>query len=121
MYEDENYEEYDLVQATDEDGNQLTLRVLDYFFYNGEEYAALEEAEEECDMACEGCEHAAECEAEEEDEEAGGIYICKVVSTTDDDGTEMDEFTPVEDDALADKLLEIFNRRVEEDDELGDE
>ena len=119
MYEDENYEEFDLVQATDEDGNQLTLRVLDYFFYNGEEYAALEEAEEECDMACEGCEHAAECEAEEEDEEAGGIYICKVVSSTDEDGTEMDEFSPVEDDALADKLLEIFNRRVEEDDELA--
>ena len=39
---DENFDqEPDLVEMTDEDGNTITMMVLDYFFYNGEEYVIL--------------------------------------------------------------------------------
>ena len=39
-------EELDLVTFTDEDGNEFTMEVLDYFFYEGKEYALLAEVEE---------------------------------------------------------------------------
>lgn len=120
MYMDENEDTRDLVQAMDEDGNEITLEVVDYLFYNGEEYALLKEAEEECDMACEGCEHAAECEAEE-DEEDNGCFVCKVVAGVDEDGTEVDEFTQVEDAELADKIVAIFNQRMSEEEEADEE
>ena len=35
-------EELDLVTFSDEDGNEFTMEVLDYFFYEGKEYALLE-------------------------------------------------------------------------------
>ena len=37
MFDEENYQEPDLIEMTDEDGNTITMQVLDYFFYNGEE------------------------------------------------------------------------------------
>ena len=46
----------DLIEGVDEDGNNVLLEVVRYFFYNGEEYVVLGEAHEgECD--CEECEH----------------------------------------------------------------
>ena len=46
-------EERDIVEFSDEDGNKLLLEVMDYFFYNGEEYAVLCDADEEaCDCEC---------------------------------------------------------------------
>ena len=34
-------EELDLVTFSDEDGNEFTMEVLDYFCYEGKEYALL--------------------------------------------------------------------------------
>ena len=62
-------DERDIVVFTDDEGNDFELEVMDYFFYNGQEYAVLSDAEdaecgcEECahdeetcdDEACEGC------------------------------------------------------------------
>lgn len=123
MYVDDNNEDTrDLVQAMDEDGNEITLEVLDYLFYNGEEYAVLVEADEECDMACEGCEHAEECQAEDdEDEEDYGLFVCKVTSGVDEDGTEVDEFDQVEDVELADKIVAIYNQRMLDEEEADEE
>lgn len=124
MYVNDNNEDTrDLIQAMDEDGNEITLEVLDYLFYNGEEYAVLEEAEEECDMACEGCAHAEECQAEEdeEDDEDVGLFVCKVVSGVDEDGTEMDEFSQVEDVELAEKIIAIFSQKMKEEEEADEE
>ena len=42
----EEMEERDVVEFTDEQGYTLLLEVMDYFFYNGEEFAALCDAKE---------------------------------------------------------------------------
>ena len=44
-----NMEEEDIIIFEDEDGNEYPYVVVDYMFYNGEEYALLteEDAEEE--------------------------------------------------------------------------
>ena len=41
----EQMEERDVVEFVDDEGNTLLLEVMDYFFYNGEEFAALCSAE----------------------------------------------------------------------------
>jgi len=93
--------EPDLVIFEDEDGNEITLEVLDYVFYNGEEYALLTEADEEIP----------------EDGEIG-CYICKVTQDPEDEENEI--FESVEDEELGDKLMEIFNTRMNEDEEEGE-
>ena len=42
-------DERDLVVFEDDAGNELTMEVLDYFFYEGNEYALLTEASEACE------------------------------------------------------------------------
>ena len=42
----EQMEERDVVEFVDDEGNTLLLEVMDYFFYNGEEFAALCDAKE---------------------------------------------------------------------------
>jgi len=88
--------EPDLVIFEDEDGKEVTMEVLDYVFYNGDEYALLTEADAEIP----------------EDGEVG-CYICKV--TEDPNDPENEIFESVEDDELGDKLMEIFNTRMDED------
>jgi hypothetical protein len=104
-------EERDIVEFTDEDGNTLSLEVLDYFFYNGEEFAVLGDAEESCEC----------CSAQEEEEEdecdcEHSLYIMKVVTSTDENGDELEEFIPVE-EGLMDQLIEIVQTRFEDDDD----
>ena len=41
----------------------------------------------------------------------------KIVPSTSEDGEEMEEFVPVEDDDLMEKLIEIVQTRFGEDDE----
>ena len=107
-----NEEERDIVEFTDEDGNTLLLEVLDSFFYNGEEFAVLGDVDDECD--CEGCEgHAHE-------EEERNLYIMKIETSTDEEGEEIEEFIPVEDD-LMEALIEIVQTRFFDDEEDGDE
>lgn len=100
-------EERDIVVFTDDEGNDLELEVLDYVFYNGEEFAVLTGIDDEgCD--CEGCdhdhEHGEDCECEQE------LYIMKVVQLDDD----MEEFVPIEDESLMDALIEIVQKNFED-------
>ena len=113
-------EERDLVEFTDDEGNTLLLEVMDYFFYNGEEFAVLSDADDEepetgcCCDACEGdCEHDGE----------HSLYIMKVEQSIDEAGEEIEEFSPV-DDTMMDALIEIVQGRLfgdEDDDEDDDD
>jgi len=86
-------EELDLVVFEDDEGNELTMEVLDYLCYEGKEYALLTEYTED-----------------EEDDDAGDdeaqveAFIMEVVPVGEDE----EEFIPVTDEVLADTLLEIF-------------
>lgn len=125
LYEDE--EQLDLITGTDEDGNEVTLQILDYFFYNGDEYAILTDAVEDgCDCAeCEDHdhEHACDCGCDACDGEHDEItcYIMKVVPSKDENGEEFDDFVPVEDEALEAKLIEVATTKLNADEELDDE
>ncbi len=103
----------DLIEGVDEEGNKVLLEVVRYFFYNGEEYVVLGDAQQkgECDETCEHCSHDHE---DTDEEEAVNLYIMKVVET-EEDGEEMEEFAPVEDEALLEKLIEIVQADFESD------
>ena len=98
-----NNMEEDIIDFEDEDGNVIPFAVIDYVFYNGEEYALLTEVTEE--------------ETEEESQEC---IVCRVVAETEDDGEETESFVPVEDETLAQKLVDIFNTKMV-DEEKEDE
>ena len=89
--------EEDVIVFEDEDGQEYSFVVEDYMFYNGEEYALLADAdaEDEGDVEC---------------------VICKVV-TEEKDGEEYESFELVEDEALAQKLLDLFNTKMSEEEE----
>ena len=106
----------DLIEGVDEDGNNVLLEVVRYFFYNGEEYVVLGEAHEgECD--CDECEH---CADHEDEEDAVNLYIMKVVES-EEDGEEMEEFLPVEDQDLLDKLIEVVQADFEADEAFDED
>ena len=94
-----NNMEPDIITFEDDDGNEYEFIVRDYFFYNGDEYALLTEMGQEAD------ENGEEC------------IVCKVVAAEGEDGEEDEEFELVEDEALAEKLIEIANTRVADDEE----
>ena len=107
----------DLIEGVDEDGNNILLEVVRYFFYNGEEYVVLGEAHEgECGCGCEDCDH----DHEEDDEEAVNLYIMKVVEK-EEDGEEIEEFLPVDDEDLLEKLIEVVQADFEADEAFDDE
>ena len=109
--EDETRE---LIEGVDEDGNNVLLEVVRYFFYNGEEYVVLGEAH---DGGCDGdCGHC----VPPHEEEAVNLYIMKVVES-EEDGEEIEEFLPVEDEDLLEKLIEVVQADFEADEELDDE
>lgn len=94
---------YGTVTFEDDSGDEFELTVLDYFFYNGQEYAVL--ADRICGDACEEEEDAcSDCEVE--------IYYMKV----DTDGEE-ETFIPIEDDALLDALDAAYHSQLDEEDE----
>jgi len=101
-------DERDIVEFSDEDGNTLLLEVMDYFFYNGEEFAVL------CDADEEACEHCQEEDCDCEDEQP--LYIMKVVTVTDEDGEEMEEFISP-DDSMLEQLIEVVQARYSEEDD----
>ena len=101
-------DERDLVVFEDDAGNEITMEVLDYFFYEGNEYALLTEASE----ACEGCEDG-ECEG---CESLGETYVMQIVPVGEDE----EEFVPV-DDELADKLKELIESGLYDDGETRDD
>lgn len=95
-----NNMEPDTIIFEDEDGNEYEFIVRDYFFYNGDEYALLTETDQD-----------------EDDENGEECIVCKVETVTGDDGEEDEEFVLVEDEALAEKLIEIANSRIGDDEE----
>ena len=108
----------DLIEGVDEDGNTVMLEVVRYFFYNGEEYVVLGEAHEgECD--CDECEHCGH-DHEEDEEEAINLFIMKVVEK-EEYGEEIEEFLPVEDEDLLEKLIEVVQADFEADEAFDDE
>ena len=89
--------ELDVVVFVDDEGNEVTMEVMDYFFYEGQEYAVL-------------CEYVEDAEASDEPREA---YVMKVEPVGEDE----EEFIPV-DEALAAKLIEILeNEEFDDEDE----
>ena len=82
---------------TDEDGNDVTVQVLNYFYYNGKEYAVMTELIED----------------QPADSDDAEVFFMEVVPIEGDD--ENVEFTAVEDDDLADKLFEIISANYNED------
>ena len=99
----------DVIEMTDEEGNTILFSIIDYFFYNGEEYAILTDSIDE---------DTTDADAEDE-----GIacYVMKIVATTDENGEELEEFVPVEDQALEAKLMEIASMKLNSDEEADDE
>lgn len=91
--------EEDLIIFEDEDGNEYSYEVVDYMFYNGEEYALLADAASEPD-----------------DNQNQECIICKVVAG-EEDGEESETFELVEDEALGQKLVDIFNTKMTEEEE----
>ena len=79
-------EERDLVTVADDDGNETVMEVLDYFEYQGKEYALLVED----DLP--------------EDAEDAEVVIMAII-THDEDDTE--EFVSIEDDVLFEELSNI--------------
>lgn len=104
--------ENDLIEGVDEDGNKVLLEVVRYFYYNGEEYVVLGDAQSTDDCDCEDhCHEGCDCchhdeDGDDEEEEAVNLYIMKVVQS-EEDGEDMEEFVPVEDEALLDKLIKV--------------
>ena len=90
-------EERDLVVFEDDAGNELTMEVLDYLAYEGKEYALLTEYVED--------------DKNGDDDEPIEVFIMEVRPV----GEDQEEFVPV-DDALAEKLIKIF-----ESDDFDDE
>lgn len=84
-----NNEELDIIELESESGELLHLRVDRYFFYNGDEYVLLTD---DCGdgKAAEEISH----------------YVMKVVPLEDEDGEEMEEFVPAEDE-LMDQLIHV--------------
>jgi hypothetical protein len=98
-------EERDVVTFADDEGNEFELDVIDYFEYEGEDYAVLVDlsAEDECgDDECE-CEH-------EQD-----VYIMKIVQNGD-----MEEFLPADEDKM-DILASIVEQRMSENHECDED
>ena len=88
-------EERDLISFADEEGNEFTLEVIDYFDYEEQEYAVLVDPEDDCDCADEeSCEHEL------------GLYIMKIVVDGD-----YEEFLPADEDKM-DALTAIVEDRL---------
>ena len=96
-------EERDLVVFEDDAGNELTMEVLDYLSYEGKEYALLTEYVEDKDD-------------KRDENEPIEVFIMEVVPV----GEDQEEFVPV-DDALAEKLIKIFEADDFDDEALEDD
>jgi uncharacterized protein YrzB (UPF0473 family) len=93
-------EERDFVTFTDDNGEEFELDVVDYFEYEGEEYAVLMDLSEECEDEEDEYEH----EHEHEHEHAHDVYIMKIVVEGDEEN-----FVPADEDKF-----EVLSAIVEE-------
>lgn len=102
-------EERDFVTFTDDEGNEFELDVVDYFEYEGEEYAVLMDLSEECEDeneedACEEC-----------GEHTHDVYIMKIVTEGDEEN-----FVPADEDKF-EALSAIVEARLAAECECGDD
>ena len=101
-------ERLDIVEGVDEEGNRLILRVNRYFFYNGEAYVLLSD----------------DLEAPNPNLDEVLCDVRKVTESVDEDGEEIEEFEPVEQE-LMEQLIEVVKTNFDSDgdilDELSDE
>lgn len=97
-------ERMDIVEGVDEDGNRLLLRVNRYFYYNGDEYVLLSDDVDEVN----------------ENLEDVTFFVMKVTVSTDEDGEEIEEFEPVEEE-LMQSLIEVVKTNFEDDSDIMDE
>ena len=108
-------EQRDLVVFSDDEGNEFELEIVDYFDYEGQEYAVLVDPESGCGCGC-GCEcDDDECEGEHDHEHGAEVYIMKIVVNG-----EYEEFLPADEDKM-EALSKIVEERFEEmdDEECG--
>lgn len=89
---EESFSSDDFIEAHDEDGNPITLKVVRYFFYNADEYVVLSQAQSGDSTVQTG-------------EDLDG-YIMKV-DVTKENGEEIEVYSPIEDNDLYDALVEI--------------
>ncbi|MBQ9195966.1 MAG: DUF1292 domain-containing protein [Clostridia bacterium] len=101
MSEDERL---DIVEGVDEDGNRLLLRVNRYFYYNGDEYVLLSDDIDEVN----------------DNLDEVTFFVMKVSVSTDEDGEEIEEFEPVEQE-LMEALIEVVKTNFEDDSDIIDE
>ena len=94
-------DERERIELEDDEGNQLSMEILDYLSYEGREYAILTEYVEDPDM---------------ESDEPLGIAVMEVVPLDE----ENEEFVPV-DDALGEEVFRVWKTRVFDDDEILEE
>lgn len=98
-------EERDFVTFTDDEGNEFELDVVDYFEYEGDEYAVLMDLSEECeDEECEEC-----------GEHTHDVYIMKIVTEGDEEN-----FVPADEDKF-EALSAIVEARLAAECECGDD
>ena len=109
----EEMQDRDIVEFTDDSGNTLILchedlynkRMMDYFYYNGQEFAAL----------CDAQENPSDDEPDDDP-----VYIMQVNTFEDENGEEMEEFVPPE-EALMEKLIQIVRTRFTDEEDEDDE
>ena len=101
----EEMQDRDIVEFTDDSGNTLMLEVMDYFYYNGQEFAAL----------CDAQENPSDDEPDDDP-----VYIMQVNTFEDENGEEMEEFVPPE-EALMEKLIQIVRTRFTDEEDGDDE
>lgn len=94
-------DDFDIVELESESGEKITLRISRYFFYNGEEYVLLTD------------------DVDLNDAEEAGQYIMKVVAVEGEE--DMEEFVPLNDDALYEKLIQTVETVFDEDDAVLDD
>ena len=104
-------EQRDLVVFSDDEGNEFELEIVDYFDYEGQEYAVLVDPESGCGCGC-GCE-CDDDECEDEHEHGAEVYIMKIVVNG-----EYEEFLPADEDKM-EALSKIVEERFEEMDDEG--
>lgn len=91
-------EELDIIELEGENGEVLKLCVERYFFYNGDEYVLLSD------------------DCGQNDGEEISHYVMRVQPLEDENGEEMEEFVPVDED-LMDQLIQVVEATFQEDDE----
>jgi len=108
-------EQRDLVVFSDDEGNEFELEIVDYFDYEGQEYAVLVDPESGCDCGCSCGDEACEDKEKEDHEHGSEVYIMKIVVNG-----EYEEFLPADEDKM-EALSKIVEERFEAMDDEEDE